>query len=526
METEALDRLKQARSRKSDVEQDLKEAYFFAAHWRPKGVLSETDTQKTRQQDTDSPATSLFSEVSGDFVAHIMDTFMPPFVDWARRGPGMMTRQQDWKRVEKQVDAADKQIMQAIRASGFGAAAYQAFNPDLYVGTCAMWLDPAQVSFHLPACWGVPIREFECNIGPLGTVDDRFVVKWVSYDHAKVILGPGASIPQEIANRSGGKKRCQLVLGFWQDYQSDGQVRWKHVKLLDRKLVEEVDLEGEGSCPLIPFRWEPDADQPWGVGPGIKTLPTARVIDALDAATQDRAEYGARPPYTYPNDGVINFDQGIEAGMGYPILPGSAEDIKELFFKGDINAGFYQIDQLERRVRRLAYVDFPEQPGKTPLSATQFLEDLVKAQKRIGPPGQMFWREGPREVFLRFKFILEAAGIVETVVRGDREGEVIALEAYNPAVRAQSVEQVENALKTAQVCYAIAPNEAALAIDGMKSIENVIDVLKEKILVLRDPAELQQAAGLMAQVMGGAAGMEAGAEAAGGAVNGSGMPLQ
>lgn len=507
LQDDALERLKCARARKADVQADLEEAYFFAAHWRPRSVLSDSDPGKSRNKglnnSEDAPATDLLAEVSGDFVSNIMDTFMPKFVDWAKRGRGMMTSIDDFKSVKRQVEDDDKQIMAAIRASGFYAASYQAFNPDLFVGTAAMWIDPAQVIFKYPACWGVPIRSLEVNVGALNTIDDRFAVLYMTYAEAKKLLGTEAKIPTSTQTTYNDTKRCQVVLGFWDISDTSGEQKWQHVALLDKQLVNEMELTGEGSCPLIPFRWEPDNVSAWGTGPGIKTLPSSRVLDAMTEVTQNMAEFAAKPPFGYPSDGVLNFDGGLMPGQAYPMLPGSGKDIAKLFLDGKADAGFYTIEQIEQRIRRLSYTDFPEQPGKTPPTEAQWLDQMIKSQRRIGPPGEMFWREGPREVFLRFQYILEQAGIIKKITRpGAKEGELVSLEPFNPAVRALALQQVEQAVKVAQIARIVAPQEAEVAIDGLKSIGNIMDVLDERVLVMRSEGDIKGAIAMIAQLSG------------------------
>ena len=179
LEKEANDRLKECERQKSMVELDLREGYYFASPWRSRQLQSRTSVYSDKPDDTEEePATSLGMEVSSDFATLIINTFMPPNFDWARRGRGMYVTEDQWEEVKDEVAASDKAVMNAIRASNVEMNAFQMFNPDIGLGTAAVWIDdrhPASPAVAQP----VPIRELEINVGPHGDIDDRFAVKHV-----------------------------------------------------------------------------------------------------------------------------------------------------------------------------------------------------------------------------------------------------------------------------------------------------------------------------------------------------------
>src|SRR4030095_5573346 len=121
------------------------------------------------------------------------------------------------------------------------------------------------------------------------------------------------------------------------------------------------------------------------------------------------------PPIGFPDDSFAAVEQGLEPGMAYPIRPGSEGAIKPLYMVPSPEEGAYTYQEKLKELRKLFYVDYPEQTGDTPPTLGQWLDELARMQRRIGTAGYSFWREGPRAIFLRFKYLLEQAGTIKKV---------------------------------------------------------------------------------------------------------------
>lgn len=488
-------RLQDCRQQKARRKLDLIEGYFLAAPWRADSLDSETGTRAENRDTTDeTPNTSLGMEVAGDFASHVVNTFMPRNFDWARRGPGIYTKLEEWDAIKDEVEHQDREVMKAIRASNLEAVAYQGFTPDLALGTMAVWIDeplPAAPAVVRP----VPLRELEINVGPFGDVDDRFRIRYVKPSTLPAVL-PGIEIPDAALKGhkgSGPKKEkpVKVAWGFWRRWEVTGSLVWRHVITVNDHPVHDEDLTGHGSCPLIVVRFNPDASLAFGSGPMIQSLPDLRVLDALSGATQNRADVSIAPPIGYPDDGIVNFEGGIEAGMAYPHAPGSGQDYANLYFEGDPNIGFITLADLQRNVKRLHFVDEPEQLGKTPPTATQFLDELIRSQRRIGPPGQKFWAEGPAEIFMRFQWMLQNAGTIDRV---EVDGTRVGLLPYNPAVASQEAQEVQNAERFVAISYGMFPQTAPFAFKDMESIKKIKEKLGDTLIELREPAEAKELA--------------------------------
>jgi hypothetical protein len=500
---DALARLADARAQKTDARQDLQEAYFFT---RPRLCWDVDSTRRvtTRQQreDREELATGLGSEVSEDFSTEVIAAFFPQGTNWVESSvstadaaglePG------DLSDLKDQAKARDDSIFDAIKSSNFDSELGQALDPHASVGTVGLWIDKPHNTRPI-SIQHVPARELEINVETDGTVGDRFRVRWVRAPKLKSVL-PGVALPEKVTSKITKEKNCwiEVVWCFWRDWSDPENDVWKHVLLVDRQAVHEAVLEGEGCLPLIVSRFSPDTEFAWGNGPAIKALQEFRVLDVITAATQDRVDIAIAPPMGYPDDGVTNFEGGIEAGKAYPMRPGSGRDVVKLYFEGNPDLGMYQVSDLERRVKRKFFADYPEQKGDTPPTATQWVDEMVRAQRRIGTPGRKFWREGPYAVYRRFEWLLTKDGVIDDV---KVNGKKLTLTPNNPATQAADNQKVQVAGNLLTMAKTYFPETSQAAIDELQTIENFKDAMQDKLVALRPKAEVKE---LVSNILGAA----------------------
>jgi hypothetical protein len=489
-------RLADARQFKSDIRADLMEGYFFTAPRRARDVTADSASRgkSTASADQAELQTTLGIECSDDFTGMAVDAFMPSHLDWCRRGQGHLPNAV-WAEIAQDVGVQDAVIMATIRASKLHAVIDQAFNPDLSLGTAALWIEQG-ASAAPPEVRPVPIKNLDINIGPNG-VDERFVSKFIAARNLKGELG---DLPFSDKTRQKIEKQpsasVEVNWGLWRDYSVPLEERWQYKIMADKHLVHEEVIVGDGSCPLLVMRFGVDPTNPWGDGPTLQALPYLRVADALAGVTQDNAEFQVDPAFIYPNDGFINFEGGIQHGMAYPGGPGfDAKNIAWLRPDSNPNAGYLTIEDLRQAVRRLYYSDFPEQKGKTPPTASQWVDEMVKMQKRIGLKGQMFWWEGPRAIFQRFRYLLEKAGIIRPIVVN---GATVALEPYNPAVKGQEYQEVQTAIQLLQTGLAFGGIQFQAALNTMATLDNLQRKLGDSLVVWNTEEEAQKMMMLLA----------------------------
>ncbi|MBV8895528.1 MAG: hypothetical protein JO051_03375 [Acidobacteriaceae bacterium] len=469
LEKEALDRLKDARSQKGHVHADLYEAYVFAAPHRARSISSRSKATSAKAGEERLVDTNFFMEVCADFPTEMENTFMPQTGGWAKRGPGMAVPDDKRKTVEDLAAKGDTKIFEAIAASNLYAEYGKGANPDLAIGIYAMWIDHRR-AWEPIHCQSIPIRELEINLGPTGEIDDRFVVRHTKRRYVRTLL-KGIDLPDEISKDIDDKPEedACVVWGFWRrwdDEEKEGGERWQYVVLVDDDRVHDAVLKGAGACPLVIGRFGADNDFAWPRGPMLRTLADASVIDELTYKKTKAIDFHIQPPLAIIGDDLPDSD--AEAGYMYSFRQGT--EIKSMYEPPPMDPAIYFSADIEQRVKRIFYLDYPEQRGKTPPTASQWLDEMTMRQQRIGTPGYAFWTEACAGTFIRFQYLLEKAGVIHEV---NIDGKVIALSPYNPAQK--SIEQQEVAMfaRFVQIGGEAFPEEFKLKSDGGKTLENL-----------------------------------------------------
>jgi hypothetical protein len=497
---EANDRLDQARTQKVPFDQDIRESLFFTSTLLPRLATSQSQPPSTPLHDDGYLQTSVGAELSADFVTEVTNTFLPQGEQWCERRPGMFVPEANWKAKEKKVQDDDKTIFETIKASNFYPEFAKAADPYLAIGTMGLFIidpHPAQAI----RAMAVPLHELDLNLGPYGDLDDRFATRFTKNRFVKTLL-PGINIPADLIAdiEKGPEKKTEVRWGYWRLWDELGDETWMHVAMIKNRVVHSAKLIGEGCCPLIPIRFGATASWAFGLGPTIKNLPELRQVDELEGQKISHIELNLTPPMGFPDDSFAAIEQGLEPGMGYPIRVGSQDAIKKLYDPGTPEAGIYAVDDKIRRLRKQFYVDYPEQRGDTPPTLGQWMDELARAQRRIGTPGLTFWQEGPAQIFLRYKYLLEKRGVIQPI-RVD--GNVVSLRPVNPAQRAGEQQEIATAVRNIQILSQAFPEEFKAFVDGNATIKAFLDKTRDRMLQLRPADQVNAAVAQIAQLVKG-----------------------
>ena len=200
------------------------------------------------------------------------------------------------------------------------------------------------------------------------------------------------------------------------------------------------------------------------------------------------------PPITYPSDSFTNIEQGLEPRMAYPIQQGQQDAVKAIYEVQPAAPGTYAYEDKLKKLRKLFFVDLPEQTGDTPPTAAQWYDEIARSQRRIGTPGLSFWREGPMRIFLRFQHLLELSGAI-TPIKVD--GRAVATMPRNPAQAAAEMQEVSSAMKAIGFAGQAFPEEFKMYVDGEKTQLALFDKMRVtgNFVKMRDSNAVKQAIG-------------------------------
>jgi len=508
IEQEANDRLKLAKRQKTYRIREYRECYFYACPTRRRVLVSGAAPAMGPILDADELHTDTPSILVDDFVTELFNTFMPPEQKWCERGPGIGVPKEAFDGVKDQVDKDDRTIFDAMKASNLYAVIPMMATPDLAIAGCGLWIDQPR-GYEPIKAMAVPMENIEVNLGPDGEIDDKFVVRYVRNCYVRSVLGAALSAKLDkecpdvakALDESKGDKFTEITWGYWRLWDNDNVV-YQYTVLVGDKLIHQDELVGEGSCPFIFMRFKATADWPWAVGPLMQGLPTVRQCDEWERQIPEAIERYSNSPLSYPDDSFANIPpDGFEPGEAYAVRPGSENAIKRIYDQPPVDPELGDLDRKEHRLRKIFYIDHPEQSGDTPPTLGQWLDELARAQRRIGTPGQPFWREGPRAIFLRFKYLLTKSGAIQKLE--DKEGRAIATLPYNPAQRAAEQQEIATAFQCAQALSQMFPEEWRVWIDGKATMKAIIDKMRTSgLLKERSEKDVATALGHIQQLVG------------------------
>lgn len=500
----ALQRLRDAFAQKRHFDRDMREAYFFSAPERSMVVVSSA--KQIREQDLPGDLnTSIGMEESENFSTTLISSFMPEGLEWVKLEAAVEVPETLVQEVDERAAEHVTTTFQLLQQSNFYAELATALNPDGAVGTFGLWIDEGRRAHDPIHVQAVPLREMDLNYGPDGSIDTRFITRHTKHRFVKSLVPKDAVLPREVEDGIKNQPDAAIAVrwGFWRCWERLDDVVWHYVVMVRDKVVWCTELVGEGSCPFVAPTFNRAPDTAYGSGPLIKALPELRQIDALQKALAEGVDQTVRPTMTYPDDGFASIEGGVEPGTWMPIRPGTEDAVKPMFPAPKLDPAYFDHAARERRIKKLFYNDFPEQRADTPPTATQWVDEMAMAQRKIGTPGLKFWRECPREIFLRFYFLAKKRGLVQPVkVKG--VAEAVSLAPYNPTQRAQDSQKVANALRAGQAAASLWPEEFKAAVDGTKTSQNIFRLMgANDVIVMREAKDVQQAVGMVSQLMGG-----------------------
>jgi hypothetical protein len=492
LDEEANDRLADCRQQKMPFELDMREGYYFTDPLRARQVNSLTLPPQVPLHDDGFLQTSVGFEVAEDFVNESINTFMPQAEEWAERQPGMFADALP-AAVQKQIDDDDTTIFKTIKGCNFYSELGKAAYPDLAIGTMGMFITDPGAARNIQ-CLATPLRELEINLGPDGMVDDRFAVRFTKNRYIKRLLGGTIydKIPADLRSEieEAPTKPTEVRWGYWRKWDEVGDETWQHVAMVKNRVVHSSMLIGEGSCPLIVTRFGATCDWAYALGRLLRALPELRQIDELEGQKVAHIELNLTPPMAFPDDSFAAIEQGLEPGEGYPVRVGSQEAIKKIYDPGPPESGVYLIDDKIKRLRKMFYVDYPEQRGDTPPTLGQWMDELARAQRRIGFAGMSFWLEGPAQYFLRFKYLLEKRGVIKPV---KVNGNIVALHPVNPAQRAAEQQEIATAVRFITIAGQAWPEEFKAYVDGRASMLALLEKMRADLIKIRPKNEVEAA---------------------------------
>jgi hypothetical protein len=473
--------------RRSHIDDDGREVYKFCFNGRE----SEWDNVQRRDDVPEEIFSDFPATVAEDFAGELFSTMTPENTPWVEYEAGEgFDSEEEREALVSELGQFENIMAKSVRSSNYYDEGYTAFQ-DATIGNVAIWADRPTLNSGI-VCEAIPLPELFLRLGPMG-IDDRFRRRKYAYGDLTSLF-PDANWPKKLSTKFKSKGFATVIWGYWQDFKDPENPTWvQRIRVEDEQIGLDMDLEGIGSCPIVVGRFNPRSGSAWGYGPGRRMLPTLRLLDELTRMNIEGMDRNLDPAYTYAHDGMLDLSGGIESGLGYPAMPGSAESIKAIGTVENLDYGFFSEDRLHEDIRNGFYREM-EQRGKTPPSASQYMGQEQKQLRRIARPGTKLWSEFGIGLLKRFEYLeRQAGGMMENVKTPLLDSGKIVVRPISPLERSQAREDVlmsQNIM--AMAMEALGPQQAPLVIDGVETMTNIKAKLKDKLVAFRTEEKIQQ----------------------------------
>ena len=485
VEKEFERRFKRAERCKTEIERDVWEVMLFCD-----AGSSKDEKGKPKNLCDKDVFSSITTQASDDFVSDLARYFIPQDSQWLEYGPGTEIPEELEDQVVQVLEERENRMLAQMDTSNFYDVAPNALDGAKH-GTVAIWSHDMMASKPL-MFEEIPFDELYVGLGPGGMLDDRFRYREMRFSEMEAEYGKGISAkltdPKYKATRANDEK-VKVKHGYWRDWEDPGADKWREMIMIDKTMVKDEVLNTMAEVKLHVGRFHPRAKMPWGYGPGRAMLPDMRTYDSVNEIMLESLDRALDPPTFGPDDGVLDLSQGLESGNFYPIAPGTAADLYQ-FPERRLDAGFFVEKNYEEKIREGFYQDGPRQKGLTPPTATQWLEEAQRIQRRLGRPAAPLWTEFFVHIIQRVDYVLSKQGILEGEV--DIDGTIISIMPINPLIKAQNREEAVEATALLDGVAQYSPQELPLLVDLPSTFSNIQNKVGDSLVALRSPQEYEQ----------------------------------
>ncbi len=469
-----------------------RDGYRHALPWR-KRPGDNSQTQPIHDQDElfDNTAVDTLS----DFAADCQNDFTPAETEWVKLEPSQELTGAQKAQITPQIAAYQTAVFSEIGRGNFHEASQESY-PDLGLGTCAMCIQDLEPNepIHNQA---ISITDLLIVRGAYGGLDFKGRRHRPKYSELPYLYSTAEWSP-EIRGKieKGDGTRVNVVESFWRLRDVPGTERWQYALMVDKVCAQDFIYEGAGSCAVIAARWKTDSTTAWGIGSLYHALPTIKTLDQLCYLILKHLNKSVDPAMAYDDDGVTNFDNGLVPGTTIPRSPGSKIDILES--ETDFDPAFFERASMKEDIRRALFQDKPDQQGKTPPTASQWIDEGLRNDRRKGAPIGRIRTEWQWAIFQRYAYLLEKRGILPKV---ELNGKLIRLRPQSPLIRSQKQEEVLTADKLLEIIgMRFGPQAVQILVKMLGTARAMKEGLGDKLVQFNSEDEVAKIMATMAQV--------------------------
>lgn len=477
-------RYEAAKKWRNDAEKDIKDALMFCSNGRENDFTSQTP-----DLDGEDIFSTYAEEYASDLAGDLVTYYTPAEERWAELELALDVDEngiddEAEKQILALINAREDKLFSLIEGSNYYDIAPQIMFEAASHGTAGMWVEQSHITQPIYV-ETVPPNELLIAPGHNGIMD-RFREKPVMSQHLEVTL---SDFDVDLSHGDIKKKldkpgeKFTVCWGFWLDWTDPAFPIWKMEISVDGKRVTDENIELgplSGSCPLLVGRFNPVVNRPWARGPAIKALADIFTVDKVNEVVLSGLDNALNPSWAYPDDGILDMSQGLKAGTAYPAAPNTVGNIQRLDLVGELDYGWMSEERLADRIRVAFYQDGPRQRGDTPPSATQWIDEARRVQRRIGKPSAPLWSEMILPFLQRVEYLGILTGQIEQAITFD--GRKLSVKPVSPLQKAQNQNKVLTTRSNLDLAVAAFGDALPQVVDVKKTMENIKKVSGDELL--------------------------------------------
>ncbi len=482
-ETDMNARISDARSDRSNIQDRINTLYEIGNPWRQKvGESTSTTTTQAEQQD-DIFDQTLQLELS-NFASGEMDHFMPEYKSWVNLAPSVAlegtSQANAWESAGKQWE---ERLYELINGTNWYEENLEVFH-DIGI-SCGGTAIPIPDATMPVVCRPALMSNILMDETAYNDLDGRWMEFDVKKRHLKeMFAGIMDKINGNLKLRAKNDANIVKVLqGNLRKLTPKGP-RWMWVVRIDGETVHK-QMMPVGAPPAVNIgRWRHATPSAWGPGPADMCLSAGRILDDLGYINLRKLAKEADAPYSYEVDGVFNVKKPIENGTFVGRRVGSSPPVP--MFTGSTSQNVYfEREKIQEFIRACLYTDGPRQEGKTPPTATQWIDEKALSNIRKIARRRIY-REYVLPSLRRFAFVFAVRGDLPPIEIG---GRAIPAKFISPLSKASDAQEVSGAFQFIQSAVGTLGEAAIASINPHETLVNMKDKLGDQIVELTEPDE-------------------------------------
>jgi len=481
-----LGRIHDAKQERGRFQYRLNAFYEMAIPTRQRIGTTNHYRNERDEDEQDDIFDNTLQQVVCDFASDQLDFFMPDYKPWVSLKPGTdFAKDADKQAFKEQVKPYEEKLYDLIRNTNWYEQNLEVFH-DL-AGAAAGTIIPLAPRGQDVQVRPVLMYNLLMDEGAFNDVDGRWDEFTMQSRHVEEMFGKDVYNMMKMNGAVNTDKVVTVIQGCMRERDKDDNWRWRWVVFIEKKLCRTKLLEPGVPPPMNVCRWRHAPPFAWGPGPADMALPAARTLDELAYINLKKLGKEADPPYSFVADGVFNPDRGVNNGTYVARRIGS-EPPTPLYEPTSSQNQYFEQERLIYRVKKALYQDKPEQSGKTPPTASQWVDEKASHERRQQARRRVY-REYVLPSLRRFAYVFAMRGELEPIKIDGKEIQAVFV---SPLSKASDANEVSAGMQFAQSLVGTFGESAIASIDAFETAKKWQDKLGDTTVELIQPTDQQQ----------------------------------